>query len=166
MEEKTVSYYNNQITGMPYGALSKADATHELGRFVETMSKSKLRQNLNLSSFLHWIKPAVLHRQYKFLKLTSDVEYTGYVLWAWVDDSTLTKYMTQPRFFLKPMHWNEGNNLIIVDWFVEKNKNSQLRELYRHITSSTDINRSAVNICIRDDQGRIVRTNKRSIYGY
>lgn len=64
------------------------------------------------------------------------------------------------------MHWNEGNNLIIVDWFVEKNKKSQLRELYRHITSSTDINRSAINICIRDDQGLIVRTNKRSIYGY
>ncbi|WP_417880678.1 toxin-activating lysine-acyltransferase [Vibrio sp.] len=165
MRHQPISLLNNQITELSYGPLSKVEVTHELGQFLEIMSKCKTRKELNLASFLHWIKPAVIHRQYKFFKLSSDVGYTGYVIWAWVDDSTLNKYMTKPRFSLKPMNWNEGNNLIVVDWFVEKNNVSQLREFYRFINLSTDIDRKECNICIRDNQGNVIRTNKRSIYG-
>lgn len=166
MKENSVSLSNSQISGLPYGPLSKVEVTHELGVFIEIMAKCKSRQRLNLASFLHWIKPAVIHRQYKFFKLSSDVGFTGYVIWAWVDDLTLYNYMTQPRFSLKPMNWNEGSNLIIVDWFVEKNRESQLRNLYKHVISSTKISRNKINICIRDEQGNIIKTNKRSIYGY
>ncbi|AUI87925.1 hypothetical protein BS333_16180 [Vibrio azureus] len=74
--------------------------------------------------------------------------------------------MTQPRFSLKAMNWNEGSNLIVVDWFVEKNRESQLRNLYKHVISSTKISGNKINICIRDEQGNIIKTNKRSIYGY
>lgn len=130
------------------------------------MSKCNKRRELNLASFLHWIKPAVIHRQYKFLKLPSDVGFTGYVIWAWVDSSTRNKYMTQPRFSLKPMNWNEGSNLIVVDWFVEKNRASQLKELYKHVMTSAKISRSEINICIRDEKGNVIKTNKRSVYGY
>ncbi|CAM2929018.1 RTX toxin-activating lysine-acyltransferase [Vibrio mytili] len=166
MKSKPVSFRNSQITQFPYGPLSKVEVTHEIGQFLEIMSKCNTRRGLNLASFMHWIKPAVIHRQYKFLKLSSDIDFTGYVIWAWVDSSTLDKYMTQSRFSLKPMNWNEGNHLIVVDWYVEKNNISQLRALYRFITSSTEINRKECNICIRDSQGNIIRTNKRSIYGF
>lgn len=166
MNKTSVSLVNSQISGLPYGSLSKVEVTHELGMFAEIMARCQSRQRLNLASFLHWIKPAVIHRQYKFLKLPSDVGFTGYVIWAWVDDSTLSNYMTQPKFSLKPMNWNEGNNLIVVDWFVEKNRVSQLSELYKHIVSSTKLGRHDIYICIRDEQGNIIKTNKRSIYGY
>ncbi|MFA0709600.1 toxin-activating lysine-acyltransferase, partial [Vibrio sp. 10N.222.48.A3] len=69
-------------------------------------------------------------------------------------------------FSLKPMNWNEGSNLIVVDWFVEKNKISQLKELYKFFLSSTNLTLGEVNICIRDTQGNIIKTNKRSLYGY
>lgn len=148
MRHQPISLLNNQITELSYGPLSKVEVTHELGQFLEIMSKCKTRRELNLASFLHWIKPAVIHRQYKFFKLSSDVGYNGYVIWAWVDDATLNKYMTKPRFSLKPMNCNEGNNLIVVDWFVEKNNVSQLRGFYRFINLSTDIDRRECNICI------------------
>lgn len=166
MKNSSVSFFNSQISGLPYGPLSKVEVTHELGQFLEVMAKCNKRRELNLASFLHWIKPAVIHRQYKFLKLHSDVGFTGYIIWAWVDELTLRHYMTQPRFSLKPMNWNEGKNLIIVDWFVEKNSASQIMELYRFIVSSTKISRGDINICIRDSQGSIIKTNKRRIYGY
>ncbi|EKO3570929.1 toxin-activating lysine-acyltransferase [Vibrio metschnikovii] len=165
MRKNAVSLVNSQITGLPYGPLSKVEVTHELGQFLEIMAKCDKRRELNLASFLHWIKPAVIHRQYKFLKLSSDVGFTGYVIWAWVDDLTLSNYMTQPRFSLKPMNWNEGSNLIVVDWFVEKNRASQLKGLYKHVMFSTNISRREINICIRDSQGNIIKTNKRNVYG-
>ncbi|WP_411184904.1 toxin-activating lysine-acyltransferase [Photobacterium rosenbergii] len=166
MKNSSVSFFNSQISGLPYGPLSKVEVTHELGIFIEVMAKCNKRSELNLASFLHWIKPAVIHRQYKFLKLPSDVGFTGYVVWAWVDELTLRNYMTQPRFSLSPMNWNEGVNLIVVDWFVERNSASQLKELYKFVMSSTSISRKDVNICIRDSKGNVSRTNKRSIYGY
>lgn len=165
MRKNSISLVNSQISGIPYGPLSKAEVTHELGQFLEIMAKCAKRRELNLASFFHWIKPAVIHRQYKFLNSPSDIGFTGYIIWAWVDDSTLSNYMTQPRFSLKPMNWNEGSHLIVVDWFVEKNRASQLKELYKHVMSSTKINRHEINICIRDDQGHIIKTNKRSVYG-
>ncbi|USD61665.1 toxin-activating lysine-acyltransferase [Vibrio sp. SCSIO 43140] len=165
MKNISVCQFNSQFSGLPYGPLTKIEVTHELGLFVEVMAKCDKRKELNLASFLHWIKPAVIHRQYKLLKLSSDVEFTGYVIWAWVDDLTLSKYMTQARFSLKPMNWNEGQNLIVVDWFSEKNTFSQLRALYKNFLSSTKIERSEVNICVRDETGNIIKTNKRSIYG-
>ncbi|MFB9217783.1 toxin-activating lysine-acyltransferase [Vibrio sinaloensis] len=166
MNNINISYKNSQITGIEYGPLSKVEVTHEIGQFLEVMSKCVKRKKLNLASFLYWIKPAVIHRQYKFLKLSSDIGFTGYVIWAWVDDLTLSNYMTQPRFSLKPMNWNEGSNLIVVDWFVERNRKSQLKNLYKHVMTSAKISRGEINICIRDDQGNIIKTNKRSIYGY
>ncbi len=166
MKNTSLSSLNSQISGLPYGPLSKLEVVHELGQFVEVMAKCDKRRELNLASFIHWIKPAVIHRQYKFLKLSSDVGFTGYVIWAWVDDSTLSHYMTQTRFSLKPMNWNEGSNLIVVDCFVEKNRVSQLKGLYKHVVSSTKMSRREINICIRDEQGNVIKTNKRSIYGY
>ncbi|MDN3699939.1 toxin-activating lysine-acyltransferase [Vibrio artabrorum] len=166
MNKNSVSLVNSKISGLSYGPLSKAEVTHELGQFLEVMAKCAKRRELNLASFLHWIKPAVIHRQYKFLKLSSDIGFTGYVIWAWVDDLTLSHYMTQPRFSLKPMNWNEGSNLIVVDWFVEKNRASQLKELYKHFVSSTKLDRHDIYVCIRDEQGNVIKTNKRSIYGY
>lgn len=66
MRHQPISLLNNQITELSYGPLSKVEVTHELGQFLEIMSKCKTRKELNLASFLHWIKPAVIHRQYKF----------------------------------------------------------------------------------------------------
>lgn len=88
MRHQPISFLNNQITELSYGPLSKVEVIYELGQFVEVMSKCNKRRELNLASFLHWIKPAVIHRQYKFLKLSSDVGFTGYVIWAWVEAYT------------------------------------------------------------------------------
>ncbi|SNX48039.1 hypothetical protein VTH8203_01655 [Vibrio thalassae] len=82
MSKNSVSLVNSKISGLSYGPLSKAEVTHELGQFLEVMAKCAKRRELNLASFLHWIKPAVIHRQYKFLKLSSDIGFTGYVIWA------------------------------------------------------------------------------------
>lgn len=165
MKDKSISHYNSLMIDQPYRPLSKEEGIYELGQFVEIMSRSKRRQMINLASFIHWVKPAVLHRQYKFLRLTGDIDYTGYLLWAWVDDATLLSFMTEHKFLLKPMHWNEGGNFILVDWYMNRVCFRQMRTIYKQLTSAANLSFKDINICIRDEQGNIIRTNKRALYG-
>lgn len=60
--ETQTCFFNSQISDLAYGSLSKVEVNHESGQFVEVMSKCNKRRELNLASFLHWIKPAVIHR--------------------------------------------------------------------------------------------------------
>ncbi|MGR5442708.1 hypothetical protein, partial [Vibrio mediterranei] len=39
MRKTSVSSVNSQISGLPYGPLSKVEVTHELGLFLEVMAK-------------------------------------------------------------------------------------------------------------------------------
>ncbi|GAL12338.1 hypothetical protein JCM19233_3330 [Vibrio astriarenae] len=39
-------------------------------------------------------------------------------------------------------------------------------ELYKFAISSAGLDRKNINICIRNEQGTVIKTNKRWIYGY
>ncbi len=43
MRKNAVSLVNRQISGLPYGSLSKVEVTHELGQFLEIMAKCDKR---------------------------------------------------------------------------------------------------------------------------
>ncbi|MEZ9722423.1 toxin-activating lysine-acyltransferase [Vibrio splendidus] len=139
----------------------------ELGQFLEITAKVTDRQSINISSFIHWIKPAILHDQYLFIKNDGDLDPSGYVLWAWVSRKTLNEYFTQERFALHPMCWNEGKYLIIVDFAIVDNSLSQtvIRNLYRRARSQADISFNTVNICVRNQAGFVVKHNRKSDYG-
>ncbi|WP_107290753.1 MULTISPECIES: toxin-activating lysine-acyltransferase [unclassified Photobacterium] len=68
---------------------------------------------MNISSFLNWVKPAILHDQFFLIREKGKLEYSGYVIWAWVDDNTYSDFMIENRYVLQPMSWNEGENLFI-----------------------------------------------------
>ncbi len=68
---------------------------------------------MNISSFLNGVKPAILHNQFFLIREKGKLEYSGYVISAWVDDNTYSDFMIENRYVLQPMSWNEGKNLFI-----------------------------------------------------
>ncbi|OCH41110.1 toxin-activating lysine-acyltransferase [Aliivibrio fischeri] len=162
-----ITQKNALLTGLEQQGKWKDEILLELGNFLEISSKSKERASISIGSFLHWVKPAVLHNQYVFIKNQGDIDYSGYVMWAWVDDDTLNQYMKADRFVIHPMNWNEGENLIIVDFLYNDSsrRNSIIKSLYRKARYQIKSNVKDIYICIRDSNGLVVRTNKRCIYG-
>ncbi|WP_045412621.1 toxin-activating lysine-acyltransferase [Vibrio owensii] len=133
----------------------------ELGQLLEITSHLKERQSINISSFLHWVKPAVLHDQYVLIKNKGEIEHSGYLMWAWVSERTLTEFITQERFALHPMCWNEGDNLIVVDFAIANSSQSKsvIREMYRKARRQAGISHKSIKICIRDNTGKVVKHN-------
>ncbi|MEZ8021085.1 toxin-activating lysine-acyltransferase [Vibrio splendidus] len=166
-EYKTTSIVNEQFIGRAQKGKHKEEVLQELGQFLEITAKVIDRQSINISSFIHWIKPAILHDQYLFIKNDGDLDPSGYVLWAWVSRKTLNEYFTQERFALHPMCWNEGKYLIIVDFVIADNSLSQtvIRNLYRRARSQADISFNTINICVRNQAGFVVKHNRKSDYG-
>ncbi|WP_045422383.1 toxin-activating lysine-acyltransferase [Vibrio jasicida] len=163
---KNISTINASLIGRPQIGKYKTEVFQELGQFVEITAKIPHRLNLNVSSFIHWIKPAILHDQYLLIKNDGDLEPSGYVLWAWVSAKTLDEFFTKERFVLHPMCWNEGEHLIIVD-FAIANKSfhqSVIRSLYRKARNQADISYKTINICIRDNVGSIIKHNRKNAY--
>ena len=164
-----VTQKNALFTGLEQQGKWKDEILLELGNFLEISSKNKERASaISIGSLLHWVKPAVLHNQYLFIKNKGDIDYSGYIMWAWVDDDTLNQYMKADRFVIHPMNWNEGENLIIIDFLYNDSSrlNSIIKSLYRKARYSTKSNIKDIYICIRDSNGLVVRTNKRCIYGH
>ncbi|MFA1562503.1 toxin-activating lysine-acyltransferase [Aliivibrio fischeri] len=138
---------NALLTGLEQQGKLKDEILLELGNFLEISSKSKERASISIGSFLHWVKPAVLHNQYVFIKNQGDIDYSGFVI--------------------HPMNWNEGENLIIVDFLYNDSsrRNSIIKSLYRKTRYQIKSNVKDIYICIRDSNGLVVRTNERCIYG-
>ncbi|MEL4012793.1 toxin-activating lysine-acyltransferase [Dryocola clanedunensis] len=101
----------------------------KMAELLELCIKSEICQGIDIHSFVHWAKPAILHQQYSFLFTEGDIEPTGYICWAWVDNSTLMRYLTSQRFILHPSEWNEGDNFIVVDFIYSHSKNLLRRDL-------------------------------------
>lgn len=161
--ELPISSMNALFVGKEQKGLSKDEVFKELGQFLEILTKDRELQNLTISSFLHWIKPAVLHEQYIFIKNDGDIEPSGYLIWAWVDTETLLDFFNKERFILHPMGFNDGNNLIILDYYCagETNTYSVIRNLYRKARYEVGVNYKNINISIRDSNGLVVRNNMR-----
>ncbi|WP_164521485.1 toxin-activating lysine-acyltransferase [Iodobacter ciconiae] len=83
-----------------------------IGAMVELCSQDALRKDLDIKSFLHWIKPAVLHDQFLFLQNDGEVSPSAYITWAFVNEETLHRYSHGPRFVLHPSEWNEGTTIL------------------------------------------------------
>ena len=163
-----LTYINNAFKGAPQRGKCKDEILHELGQFLEVMIKCNDSKDITIGSFFHWIKPAILHDQYLFISSHGDLEPSSYILWAWVSDKTLKEYFTQNRFALHPMSWNEGNNLIIVDYQTsDKNLSlSVIRDLYRKARNQAGISFRLINFSIRNQMGIVVKHNRKKAYGY
>ncbi|WP_340642541.1 toxin-activating lysine-acyltransferase [Photobacterium damselae] len=162
----SISTMNALFVGKEQKGLSKNEVFQELGQFLEILAKDKELQDITLASFLHWIKPAILHEQYIFIKNDGDIEPSGYLIWAWVDRETLFRFFNRERFILHPMEFNDGDNLIILDFYCSGNINifSVIRKLYRKARYNLNINYKNINISIRDRNGFVIRNNMRDIY--
>ncbi|PSU70628.1 toxin-activating lysine-acyltransferase [Photobacterium phosphoreum] len=157
-----ISIMNALFAGKEQKGLTKNEIFQELGQFLEILVKDKELQNITLGSFLHWIKPAVLHEQYIFIKNDGDIEPSGYLIWAWVDTETLFDFFNKERFILHPMSFNDGKNLIILDFYCADKANiySVIRKLYRKARYEVGVHYKNINISIRDGNGLVVRNNK------
>lgn len=149
---------NSLFIGQPQRGKSKVEIQREIGQLLEIVVKDKYSQNINISSFMFWIKSAVLHDQYVLIDNIGDIEPSGYISWAWVSDKTLSEYLNSQRFILHPMSWNEGDNLIIVDFILSKriNKFSVIRQLYREARCKSHVSYKDINISIRNEKGLII----------
>lgn len=153
-----ITKLNEKFLGRNCSGKSKLDVLGELGCFLEIFSNSE-KARINIQSFLHWVKPAILHDQYIFLKLDGYVDFSGYVMWAWVDFDTLEKYLNDDRFIIHPMNWNEGGNLIVVDFFVKDKscRQAMMRAMYRQARNLVGLSHKDINICIRDNFGKVIK---------
>lgn len=88
----------------------------QIGVLLELCARAPFRSRIDIGSFLHWVKPAVFHHQYLLLWQEGDVSPYGYISWAWVNNTTLIRYLNDERFILHPSEWNEGENFIVVDF--------------------------------------------------
>jgi hemolysin-activating ACP:hemolysin acyltransferase len=151
---------NTVITGLPQTGLCKDETQQEIGRLVEICAKDTMRKNINIASFLHWIKPAVLHRQVLLLQREGDASANGYISWAWVNDETLAEYHSTPRFSLQPSEWNEGLNLIVVDFCALGSSEKIIRQLYKKTAALYKLGAQSINVCVRDATGVPVKNIK------
>lgn len=143
----------------------KNEVQQTIGEIVEVCARNEIRSKIDLASFLHWVKPAILHNQFIFLEREGDISPSGYVLWAWVDEDTLDRYMRTTGFSLHPSEWNEGTNLIVVDFCVHGDAGATISKLYRRIKDIRGLSFRDINICIRNNIGESVKTNKKALYG-
>lgn len=164
--EMTNSEINSKFTHREPSGKSKKELQQELGAFSELLSSIAKRRNMNLASFIHWIKPAILHDQYKFIESKGEIEPIGYIIWGWVNHETLEKYMFEDRFVIQPMNWNEGNNLIIVDYCLKDGVDirSFTKQMYRDAYRTLGITSRKVNVCIRDGSGTVLKNNWSRVY--
>lgn len=160
--ENSISSINSKFTGKPIKGKFKEEALQELGLFVEVVAKDERRHEINIPSFLYWIKPAILHNQYLFFYDEGDINPTGYILWAWVDEKTLYSYLNSKQFILHPMCWNEGKNLIIVDFVCLNQSDTRftLHNLYRKLRHKVSMSYKDVNVSIRNSEGSIIKHNR------
>jgi len=130
-----------------------------LGNLLEICARDCKYKKVDLQSFLHWVKPAILHGQYKLIYTQDNIRCTGFVFWAWVNDDTVYRYLNSNRFILQPSEWNEGRNLIVVDYC---NVTKSLKEIKKLFTTARKINEhvDSISYCIRDEAGIPIKNKK------
>lgn len=163
MPTKSITSINSLFLGREQRGKLKSEILQELGQLLEIAVKNKDRSTVNIGSFIHWIKPAILHDQYLYIKNKGDLEPSGYLIWAWVDTETLYDFFDKERFIIHPMGFNDGKNLIILDFcYLDENNNlSVIKKLYRKARNEAGVSYKNINICIRDSNGLVVSNNMR-----
>lgn len=161
-----ISEINEKFTHREPRGKTKQELQQCLGGFIELLASISHRRNIDLSSFLHWIKPAILHDQYLFIESKGEIDPIGYIIWAWVNDETLSNYMRKDRFAIQPINWNEGKNLIIVDYYLKDGVDirSHTKQMYRDAYRTLGITSRKVNVCIRDGSGTVLKNNWSRVY--
>ncbi|MGL5600498.1 MAG: toxin-activating lysine-acyltransferase [Silvania sp.] len=129
MELRKISIINAAIH--PLTDKSRDTNQQQIGALLELCARIPDCAGIDICSFLHWVKPAVLHHQYLFLWREGDVQPYGYISWAWVNKETLRRYINDERFILHPSEWNEGDNLVIIDFCCLDNTTPCLRQLLK-----------------------------------
>ncbi len=164
-QELSVSNCNSLLLNRENRSKLKDEALKELGQFLKVSVKDNHRSQINISSFFHWVQPAILHDQFIFLSRDGDSDYCGYLMWAWVNDKTLNDYSLKDRFSIQPMNWNEGRNFIIVDLYLpeEVKDHAIIRNLYRRARNNAGLKVRDINFSIRDNQGIVIRPNRKAM---
>ncbi|PSU47328.1 toxin-activating lysine-acyltransferase [Photobacterium frigidiphilum] len=123
-----------------------------LGNIVEICARDSRYKKVDIQSFLHWVKPAILHGQYKLFYTQDNIRCTGFIFWAWVNNDTVHRYINSNRFFLQPSEWNEGRNLIIVDYCDLTKSSNNIRKLFT-IAELINKNVDSISYCVRNEVG-------------
>ncbi|CAI2161191.1 ACP:hemolysin acyltransferase (hemolysin-activating protein) [Serratia fonticola] len=123
----------SSINAMIHPLTNKFKDTNQqqIGVLLELCARIPDRAGIDVRSFLHWVKPAVLHHQYLLLLREGDVLPYGYISWAWVNEATLTRYINDERFILHPSEWNEGEHFVIMDFCCLGDASYCLRHLFK-----------------------------------
>ena len=143
----------------PPSAKSKQHLQMYLGELLEVCSQDAIRRNIDIKSFLHWIKPAVLHDQYLQIKNEGEVNTSGYITWAFVNDKTLQRYIQGARFVLHPSEWNEGQHLIVVDFCSIGDPRRFFKKALRQAKVLTEAGVASITVCTRDKMGNPVKSH-------
>jgi len=155
MKKFRISIANNNIhDNDDYRGSTKDDMNNCLGQLLDIAVKNKELNSINIKSFYHWVKPAILHNQFLCLKNTNEVYYSGYISWAWVDGNTLARYMNDTRFNISPSEWNEGSNLIIIDFLMNEKFIFSVRGLIKKVFKYELI--SEIYFCKRNADGEVI----------
>lgn len=159
----SISTKNSLFMERKQSGKTKSNILQEIGLLLEVTVKDEIHKNVNINSFLYWVKPAILHDQYILIKGKGDINPIGYVFWAWVDNNTLTEYLYDDKFVLHPMCWNDGDNLIIVDFMCTEKTYilSLIKSLYRSARNKAFISYKDINICVRDNSGSVIKNNRK-----
>ncbi|WP_157236156.1 toxin-activating lysine-acyltransferase [Chitiniphilus shinanonensis] len=128
-----------------------------MGALLDICVQDPQRSSLDLRTFVHWLKPAVLHSQFLLLQDEGEVVPSGYVTWAWVDDATALRYQNAPRFVLHPSEWHEGLHLVVMDFCVLGDPTRFMRRLLRCTRHLARRGAASINVCIRDACGLPIR---------
>lgn len=131
------------------------------GNFIELCARDERKKNINIQSFLHWVKPAILNGQYHLFYSKDGSKCIGYIMWAWVNDETHVKYLKSKRFILHPSEWNEGRNLIIVDYCNMTRSHHLIKNLFKN-NRKIKSNVRTISYCIRKEDGTPLKA--RQIY--
>ncbi|WP_221274603.1 toxin-activating lysine-acyltransferase [Thaumasiovibrio subtropicus] len=124
------------------------------------MYTRKKRAIISVRSVVKWLEPAVNHCQYLLLKGPYDRYDTGYVTWAWVDETTLKSYESDDRFYPHDSCWNEGNNLIILDVCIPFDLKFHLKKLFKLKKKIFENDINSVSYILRDSKGKVTWCKK------
>lgn len=100
-----------------------------LGKLCTITARLESRRKLSVGTICTWASQAVNHEQIKLLKGIFDIDESGYIMWAWINDASLKSYLKNPKFAPHPSQWIEGDNLIIIDIQLPHPIRKQLKEL-------------------------------------
>lgn len=137
----------------PPAEKSKAHFQMHIGALLEICGQDALRKNIDIKSFLHWIKPAILHDQFLLLQNAGEVSSSAYITWAFVNKETLHRYSYGPRFILHPSEWNEGTHLIVVDFCSLTDPRRLFKKLLNKAKALHELGIESITVCTRDKSG-------------